>query len=210
MDRSCLLLTLILVKVWHLPASCSMQYRVKLDQGISNAYNIDLLCKGTSVTSPMESVMKSFAILFDVAVAKKLKFHSLRLVWNFHRAIVLYGQNWHPDHFTKVHELIIANLCKHQLLYNIHFEYLISSQFSTCHDISDVMACAKMWPDWISVSHVSVTCIFIKFGSRAHEQFVTWTPELRNSMASVATVHLMNYAHGSRFDVFNCGLVTAS
>ena len=43
------------------------------------------------------------------------------------------------------------------------------SQFCTYHKSWAVVACAKLWPDWIIIFHARTIDIFTRFGSRVHK-----------------------------------------
>ena len=49
----------------------------------------------------------------------------------------------------------------------------IRSQFCTYHDSSAVMACAKLWLDWIIMFHARTTCIFARFGLWPHKHYIS-------------------------------------
>ena len=66
-----------------------------------------------------------------------------------------------------VYELVIV------ILWKIHdFSDPARSQICTCHDSWAVVACAKLWPDWIIISYPTGTTILGKFRLWAHNPFV--------------------------------------
>ena len=65
----------------------------------------------------------------------------------------------------RVYELII-HAWKNKCL-NVNTNYLIISQFCTCHDSLAVMTCAKLWHDWmIQIKIITNIIIFERFNHK--------------------------------------------
>ena len=81
------------------------------------------------------------------------------------------GRPWGTSHKT-----LNWKLWKKCVWFNFDTHDPISSQFCTSHDSLAVVACAKLWLDWIIILYDRATCIFARFGLRAHTPFVKQVP----------------------------------
>ena len=77
----------------------------------------------------------------------------------------------------RVYKLIINILEKKLCCFYMENNGQIRPQFCTCHDSSAVMACAKLWSDWIIHIKCRAKRIFTRFQSWAHEEFVKWSKD---------------------------------
>ena len=71
---------------------------------------------------------------------------------------------------------LITEILWQTFWFNLDSNNSSMSQFHTCHDISDVVACAKLWHDLIRHFLAISTYIFIKFGLWAHGPSVKCVP----------------------------------
>ena len=76
------------------------------------------------------------------------------------------------------HELMIQNY-EHYLYSNLYSNDTATSQICTCHNSRTVVACAKLWPDFIIVCYASATWIaFKRIDWWVHKYLVGWIPGL--------------------------------
>ena len=61
-----------------------------------------------------------------------------------------------------------------KISYSVKNSVQIRSQFCTCHDSWAVMACAKLWPDWIMKIKFKIQNVFTRFHLWAHKAFMEW------------------------------------
>ena len=77
------------------------------------------------------------------------------------------------------------------LILIIHFR----SPFCSCHDSWAVVACAKLWPDWVVIFNARATFIFTSFALKAHKVLVKEVHGARRCQAiSCPSVCPRNYS----------------
>ena len=75
---------------------------------------------------------------------------------------------------SQSHPKLIIEISQQFVCSKFDSNHPIRSQFCTCHDSFAVMACAKLWTDWMIIFHGRARYIFTKFQLWAHLAFVTW------------------------------------
>ena len=68
---------------------------------------------------------------------------------------------------------LVKSLLAVILIFNDPFRW----QCCTCHASWAVVACAKLWLDWIIMFHVRIIGSFFRFGLKAHKLLMTQAPD---------------------------------
>ena len=75
-------------------------------------------------------------------------------------------------YLTNGHELLKIKISPKYLLLSVNNIDQTRSQFCTCHDSWAVVACAKLWSDWIIRYEITVKSCFARFHLWAHKLLV--------------------------------------
>ena len=89
-------------------------------------------------------------------------------------AVILFSRWPLGPHLTKVFGLIIQTFKKKKnFCYYLRYNWLIMSQFYTCHDSWAVMAYATLWPDLVIIFYLGNSRSFLWYALWACKIFVT-------------------------------------
>ena len=91
--------------------------------------------------------------------------------------------------------------CENCICFNYNLKDQVRPHFSTCHDSTAVVTCAKLWPDLVIIYHISVTCHFTRFGWWALNRSWDGSQECTSLLAQLLRIRS---AHSQRV---GCGLV---